>query len=104
MGRDQVTAVSGASRRLRAICLDGGGYLGLATASFLAELERHFSVRLSEQFDLFCGASTGGIIALALAQGKSAAEIVDLYRRLGHEVFRNRIPGSRFLRWWRGLL
>jgi predicted acylesterase/phospholipase RssA len=78
--------------------------LGLATASFLAELERHFSVRLSEQFDLFCGASTGGIIALALAQGKSAAEIVDLYRRLGHEVFRNRIPGSRFLRWWRGLL
>lgn len=91
-----------ALKPLRAICLDGGGYLGLATASFLAELERHFHVRIADTFDLFSGTSTGGIIALALAHGQSAAEIVELYRRLGRSVFNNRILGSRFFRWWRG--
>lgn len=89
-------------RPLRAICLDGGGYLGLATASFLKEVERHANVRIADQFDLFCGTSTGGIIALALAHGKSGEEIVDLYRQLGRDVFANRIPGSRKVRLLRG--
>ncbi|RKH03476.1 CBASS cGAMP-activated phospholipase [Corallococcus carmarthensis] len=92
------------SKPLRTICLDGGGYLGLATASFLAELERHFAIKIADEFDLFCGTSTGGIIALALAHGKSASEIVDLYKRLGTEVFSNKFPGSRALRALRGLL
>lgn len=91
------------AKPLRAICLDGGGYLGLATASFLAELERHFKVKIADEFDLFCGTSTGGIIALALAHGKSAAEIVELYKRLGVEVFDNRFPGSKVVRSIRGL-
>jgi hypothetical protein len=90
-------------RPLRAICLDGGGYLGLATASFLAEVERHHRVATSEVFDLFCGTSTGGIIALALAHGMTGQQIVDLYRRLGREVFDNRVPGVRFARKLRGL-
>ena len=93
-----------AGKPLRAICLDGGGYLGLATASFLAELERHFGVKVADQFDMFCGTSTGGIIALALAQGKSASEIVQLYRQLGSEVFKNPFPGARALRLIRSLL
>jgi hypothetical protein len=88
---------------IKAICLDGGGYLGLATASFLAEVERHFKIRLSDICDLFAGTSTGGIIALALASGMSAAEIVELYRRLGRDVFNNRVPGTRTLRIVRGL-
>ncbi len=88
---------------LRAICLDGGGYLGLATASFLAEVERHFRIKISEEFDLFCGTSTGGIIALGLAHGLSGAEIVELYKRLGEQVFNNRFPGLRTLRVIRGL-
>ncbi|NOJ82899.1 patatin-like phospholipase family protein [Myxococcus xanthus] len=91
-----------AAKPLRAICLDGGGYLGLATASFLAELERHFDIKVADEFNLFCGTSTGGIIALALAHGKSAAEIVDLYKRLGTEVFNNKFPGSRAARILRG--
>jgi predicted acylesterase/phospholipase RssA len=89
---------------VKAICLDGGGYLGLATASFLAETERHLRIRLSDEFNLFCGTSTGGIIALALANGMSAEEIVHLYRGLGANVFRNRLPWSRAWRLARGLL
>lgn len=93
-----------AVKNMRAICLDGGGYLGLATASFLSEIERHFHTRTSDQFDLFCGTSTGGIIALCLASGLSASDVMELYRRLGKEVFVNSFLGSRQLRWVRGLV
>jgi uncharacterized protein len=88
---------------VRILSLDGGGYLGLAGAAFLAELERHFGVSCHDSFDLFCGTSTGAIIALALASGKSAREVVDLYKRFGPRVFRNPFPGSRRLRWAKGL-
>ena len=71
------------------LSLDGGGILGLATASFLAECERHFKSSFHDRFDLFCGTSTGAIIALGLASGMSAAEIVELYKKLGVEVFAN---------------
>ncbi|MDX2053627.1 MAG: CBASS cGAMP-activated phospholipase [Polyangiaceae bacterium] len=71
----------------RALCLDGGGYLGLGAATFLAELERHLGFKASDQFHLFCGTSTGGIIALALASGMTAAEVVELYEKLGASVF-----------------
>src|SRR4029453_9161364 len=88
---------------VRILSLDGGGYLGLAGAAFLAELERHFGVSCHDRFDLFCGTSTGAIIALALASGKSAREVVDLYKEFGPRVFRNPFPGSRQLRWAKGL-
>lgn len=91
-------------RPFRALCLDGGGYLGLAAAAFLAELERHFEFKAADHFDLFCGTSTGGIIALALASGKSAAEVVTLYEELGGAVFPQRFGRlSRARRWVRRL-
>lgn len=89
---------SSSRRPFRVLCLDGGGYLGLATAAFLAGLERHFAQPVSAQFDMFVGTSTGGIIALALACGKSGTEIVQLYRQLGDQVFCNRLPFQRQLR------
>lgn len=88
---------------MRIISLDGGGYLGLATAAFVAEMERHFGVKCHDCFDMFCGTSTGAIIALALASGMSGAEIVALYQSFGVEVFRNPFPGSRALRAVRSL-
>jgi len=87
---------------MRILSLDGGGYLGLADAAFLAELERHFGVTCHDSFDLFCGTSTGAIIALALASGKTAREVVDLYKDFGPAVFWNPFPGSRKLRWVKG--
>src|SRR6266540_4072860 len=73
----------------RVLSVDGGGYLGLATAAFLGSVERHFGTRAADRFDLFCGTSTGAIIALALAAGKTADEVLSLYETLGRQVFWN---------------
>lgn len=83
---------------MRILSFDGGGYLGLATAAFLEETERHFNARCHDKFELFCGTSTGAIIALALASGLSGKEICDLYKSFGPKVFYNPVPGSRILR------
>lgn len=71
----------------RVLSIDGGGFLGLATATFIQHIERHFSVRFADTFDLFCGTSTGAIIVAALAIGKSGDEIAALYKDLGPKVF-----------------
>ena len=73
---------------MRILSLDGGGYLGLSTAAFLQSCEKYFGTTTHESFDLFCGTSTGAIIALGLAYGLSANEIVDLYQQLGSSVFK----------------
>ena len=95
---------------MRIISIDGGGYLGLATASFLQSVEARFETRCADRFDLFCGTSTGAIIALALASGKSAGEVVTLYEQLGRQLFTLggshhmifRPPTIRFSRvWWK---
>lgn len=80
---------------MRILSLDGGGFLGLATAAFLQETERHFGITCQQSFDLFCGTSTGAIIALALASGMSGKEIVSLYKEFGTKVFADRRLGSR---------
>jgi predicted acylesterase/phospholipase RssA len=73
---------------MRILSVDGGGYLGLATASFLHAVEQRFKTPASRRFDLFCGTSTGAIITLALAAEKSAGDVVALYEELGRQVFR----------------
>lgn len=86
--------------RYKVLSIDGGGFLGLATAAFIQGIEKHENVRFSDTFDLFCGTSTGSIIALALADGKSGSDLVNLYQELGPNVFpTNRITGwARILR------
>ena len=71
---------------MRIVSIDGGGYLGLATAAFIEGVEHHFKCRFAECFDLFCGTSTGAIIALGLAAGESGTELRRLYERLGEQV------------------
>jgi patatin-like phospholipase/acyl hydrolase len=73
---------------MRIISVDGGGYLGLATAAFLQAVEQRQCTTAAARFDFFCGTSTGAIIALGLAAGKTATEIVALYERLGPCVFK----------------
>lgn len=72
---------------MRVLSIDGGGYLGLASAAFIQGIEDHFKVKFSNHFDLFCGTSTGAILALSLANGRTGAEIVELYKNLGVSVF-----------------
>lgn len=83
---------------MKILSIDGGGYLGLATASFIEEAERHTGKKFSTQFDLFCGTSTGAIIALALAAGLDGRQIREMYEEFGPKVFANRFPGQRQLR------
>ncbi|MGH8550133.1 MAG: patatin-like phospholipase family protein [Methylococcales bacterium] len=66
--------------------MDGGGYLGLATAAAIRELEDHFKCSFCERFDLFCGSSTGAIIATSLATGSTGQNLVNLVSGLGKNV------------------
>ena len=80
------------------LCIDGGGYLGLAAAAFLRSTEQHFCTRCHDRFDLFVGTSTGGLIALSLASGMSAEEVEELYRNLGPRIFPAKNIATRFYR------
>jgi patatin-like phospholipase/acyl hydrolase len=75
------------SKSFRILSIDGGGIKGLYSAIVLSVLEKKFNFKSSEHFDLICGTSTGGIIALGLAAGKSAEEIKEFYLKHGNEIF-----------------
>ncbi|MGE8018527.1 CBASS cGAMP-activated phospholipase [Peribacillus frigoritolerans] len=68
------------------LSIDGGGIKGLYSAVILDDFEKRYG-KLSDHFDLICGTSTGGIIALALAAGIPAKEIVNLYEKHGPIIF-----------------
>ncbi|MCE2891176.1 MAG: CBASS cGAMP-activated phospholipase [Hyphomonadaceae bacterium] len=74
------------------LSLSGGGYLGLYTASVLATLEEQSGRKIVDMFDLFAGTSIGGIIALGLAAGTSAAEIRDAFIENGDAIFGRQRP------------
>ena len=65
----------------RILSLDGG-LRGNFTAAALVEAEDAFGPSL-EAFDLIVGTSTGGILALGLASGRSCKEMLDFYRTAG---------------------
>lgn len=74
----------------RILALSGGGYLGLYTAVVLAQIEQRLGEPLGRRFDLIAGTSVGGLLAMALAFEVPMAEIVDLFRRRGKDVFSSR--------------
>lgn len=71
----------------RILCIDGGGIKGTLPASFLASLEEDLDRPIGEYFDLIAGTSTGGILAIGLAMGIPARELLDLYVRRGPHIF-----------------
>ena len=73
----------------RILSLDGGGIRGIFPAAILADLERTYLAgdSVAEYFDLITGTSTGGILALGLAAGLTAGELLDLYITRGREIF-----------------
>ncbi|MES2094506.1 MAG: CBASS cGAMP-activated phospholipase [Actinomycetota bacterium] len=82
----------------RILTVDGGGIKGVFAASFLAELEHTLGEPLVDYFDLISGTSTGGIIALGLGMGLSAAEILSFYETHGPKIFGRAHLGT--LRQW----
>ena len=92
-------------REFRILAIDGGGIRGIFPATFLAGLEEGYlgGTSVVKYFDLIAGTSTGGIIALGLASGLTAAELRDLYVERGCEIFppiRSDVIGSAKRRFW----
>ena len=73
----------------RILSMDGGGIRGIFPAAVLSDLEHRYldGDSVVEYFDLITGTSTGGILALGLAAGMTASELLRLYRDRGQEVF-----------------
>jgi hypothetical protein len=79
----------------RMLALDGGGVKGVLTLGMLKPLEEELrrrahgdaDFRLCDYYDLIGGTSTGAIIASGLALGLSVDELIELYLRLGPDVF-----------------
>ncbi len=73
----------------RILSIDGGGIRGILPAAVLTELEDRYlgGAPIGSYFDLITGTSTGGILALGLATGHRARDLLDLYVQHGEEVF-----------------
>jgi patatin-like phospholipase/acyl hydrolase len=70
----------------RVISVDGGGIRGVFTAVLLEKLLAAVP-KLLDKTDLYAGTSTGGIIALCLAAGKTPTQVRALYEQNGPEIF-----------------
>ncbi len=73
----------------RLLSIDGGGIRGVLPVAVLAECERRFlrNGSAGAYFDLIAGTSTGGIVALGLAAGMRADEVLEIYMRDGQKIF-----------------
>ena len=78
-----------AERIFRVLAIDGGGIRGIYPAAWLAAAENRVG-SIGAYFDLVCGTSTGGIIALALGLGIPASTVLELYKSRGAAIFRRR--------------
>jgi len=72
------------------LALSGGGYRGLYTATVLSELEAALGRPIASHFDLICGTSAGGLLALGLAADIPAVELKALFEEKGNRIFGNR--------------
>lgn len=71
-------------KKFKILSIDGGGIRGIIPAKILYHLEEVAikqdgpNARLCDYFDLVCGTSTGGIIAIGIALGMTAKDILKL--------------------------
>jgi hypothetical protein len=82
------------------LALSGGGYRGLYTATILAELEAAMGRPIASHFDLICGTSAGGLLALGLAAEIPATELKALFEQQGNRIFGNRSLLRRIFGFW----
>jgi patatin-like phospholipase/acyl hydrolase len=74
-------------RPFQALALTGGGYRGLFTARALHVMEEHIGEPIGRHFDLMCGTSIGGIVALAAAFEVPMESVVRVFEELGEDIF-----------------
>lgn len=71
----------------RILSIDGGGIKGVLPAAFLATIEEATGKSVVDHFDLIAGTSTGGIIAIGLGLGMTAADVLRFYEEEGPAIF-----------------
>ena len=91
------------NKPFKILSIDGGGIRGLYSSTILEHLEQRFGP-ISENFDMLCGTSTGGLIALGLALRIPAKEISEIYEINGRKIFpkRTRLGGIFRQTLWNG--
>lgn len=91
-----------AKQGLRILSMDGGGMKGLATVQILKEIEKGTGKRIHEMFDLICGTSTGGMLAVALGiKQMTLIQCEEIYKHLGKLVFAETAPKDNEAATWR---
>ncbi|VAH29486.1 unnamed protein product [Triticum turgidum subsp. durum] len=89
-----------AKKGLRILSMDGGGMKGLATVQMLKQIEQGTGKRIHEMFDLICGTSTGGMLAMALGiKQMSLDQCEEIYTKLGKLVFAEPVPKDEAATW-----
>ncbi|CAN0423139.1 unnamed protein product, partial [Ectocarpus fasciculatus] len=74
---------------LRILSLDGGGTRGVLTIALLREVLKGVDKDVHEVFDVICGTSTGGILAMLFASEKqSLASATTMYDSLIVKIFK----------------
>ncbi|KAL5775437.1 hypothetical protein ACOSP7_012994 [Xanthoceras sorbifolium] len=87
---------------LRILSMDGGGMKGLATVQILKQIEKGTGKRIHELFDLICGTSTGGMLAIALGiKLMTLDQCEEIYKSLGKLVFAETFPKDNEAATWR---
>lgn len=77
------------------LALSGGGYRGLYTATILRQLEEVLGHPIAAHFDLICGTSAGGMLALGLAAEIPATKLQGMFEEHGNRIFGSRSIGRR---------
>lgn len=82
------------NKRHQILSLSGGGVRGLYTISILATIEEQLAqthkkpdYNIAVHFDLICGTSIGGILALGLASGINARSLLNLLDKNRKKIF-----------------
>jgi hypothetical protein len=84
-------------KTFKVLSIDGGGIKGLFSARIIEHLEQKFNCNIADYFDLICGTSTGGLIALGLSLKIPVGLISNLYYKRGKKIFPQRLGLLRSL-------
>lgn len=76
-------------KTFKILSIDGGGIKGLYSSTILEHFEEKYDCSITNHFDMLCGTSTGGLIALALSLGIPAKTISNFYKEKGNLIFPN---------------